>query len=166
MKTLIACLSYSGNTRKVAEAILGEAGGDADLLKMEEVRTLEGYDLVFVGFPIHGFSVPEEARKFLQKLCRGKTIALFITHAAPEHSPDLPPWLEKCRETAIGAEVIGVFNSQGELGEEVADYLLKSDNPKYRAWGSHRDSTRGQPDEARLEKARKFARDMVAGLPE
>jgi flavodoxin len=161
MKVMVAYMSLSGRTRKIAEAIHGEIGEEKTMKELGEVDDLEGYDFAFVGFPVHGFGAPEEAEAFLEKHCQGKKIALFVTHGAPEHSEDLKPWLVNCREAAAGAEVVGMFNCQGELAQYVIDELLKSDDPKVRSWGEGGDSTRGQPDEARVERARVFAREVM-----
>ena len=65
MKTLVAYVTQSGNTRKVAEAIYGEIPGEKELKELSEVESLEGYDLAFVGFPIIAFGPEKSAREFL-----------------------------------------------------------------------------------------------------
>ena len=161
MKVIVAYFSWSGNTRKIAEAIFQEIQGEKEIKEFNEIDDLDGCDLAFVGFPIHGFGAPEEAQSFLEKHCRGKKITLFVTHGAPEHSEDLPPWLAKCKEAAAGANVIDMFNCQGELAQYVIDELLKHEDPKVRSWGEHGPSTRGQPDAARVERARVFAKKIM-----
>jgi len=161
MKVIVAYMSLSGNTKKIAEAIFLEIQEEKEIKKINEIENLEDYDLVFVGFPMHGFGVPEEAEDFLGKHCMGKKIALFVTHGAPEESGELQPWLAKFKEAAAGANVIGMFNCQGELAQYVIDELLRSDNPQHRAYGEHGHTTRGQPDAARVERARVFARETM-----
>jgi flavodoxin len=161
MKVIIAYMSLTGNTRKIAEAIFGEIQEEKEIKELSEIDDLEGYDLVFVGFPMHGFGAPEEAKRFLEKQCKGKKIALFVTHGAPENLGDLQPWLNICKEAAVGANVIDMFNCQGELAQYVIDTLLKSENPQYRAYGEGGHTTRGQPDATRVERARVFARGIM-----
>ena len=161
MKVLVAYMSLTGRTRTIAEAIFEEIREEKEMKELGEVHDLDGYDFAFVGFPLHGFGAPEEAADFLKRHCRGRKIALFVTHGAPEQSTELPPWLAKCREAADGAEVVGMFNCQGELAQYVIDELLKSDDPRVRSWGEGGYSTRGQPDAARVEKARVFAREVM-----
>jgi flavodoxin len=161
MKVLIAYMSLTGNTRKIAEAIFQEIHEEKEIKELNEIDDLKGCDLAFVGFPMHGFGAPEEAQSFLKKHCRGKKIALFVTHGAPEYSDDLPPWLAKCKEAAVGAIVIDMFNCQGELAQNVIDELLKHDDPKVRTWGEYGPLTRGQPDASRVERARVFAREIM-----
>jgi flavodoxin len=161
MKVIVAYMSLSGNTEKIAEAIFEEIQEEKEIKKFEEVESLEGYDLAFLGFPMHGFGVPEDAEPFLKNRCKEKRIALFITHGAPEHYEGLKPWLSKFNEAAAGANIIGMFNCQGELADYVAEALLKSDNPRYRAYGEAADTTKGQPDAVRVERARVFAREVM-----
>jgi flavodoxin len=164
MKVIVVYMSLSGNTKKIAEAIFKEIKEEKEIKELSRIENLEGYDLVFVGFPMHGFGCPEEAQDFLKKHCLGKRIALFVTHGAPEESIELQPWLDVCREAAAGAEVIGMFNCQGELAQDVIDALLASDNPRHREYGRGGHTTFGQPDEARVEKSRVFAREVMGRI--
>ena len=52
MKILVAYLSKTGNTKKVAEAIFDEITDEKELKKIEDVDSLDGYDYSFLGFPI------------------------------------------------------------------------------------------------------------------
>lgn len=164
MRTLVTFVSQTGNTRKVAEAIHGEIEGDAELKELSGVDSLEGYDLVFIGFPINAFGPNPAAREFLERNAAGRKLAIFITHGAPEDNEDVATWLNKCREAAAGAEIVGTFNCQEEVAQAIIDFLLKSDDEKMRAFGEAGPATKGQPDESRLERARAFAREVLAKL--
>ena len=161
MKTLVTYFTQTGNTRKVAEEIFGEIHGDKEIKPMDEVEDLDGYDLVFAGFPIMAFGPAAPARKFLEQHSAGKNIALFITHAALEETAEKEGWLENCKEPVAEAELVGFFHCQGELAQNVIEALLKSDVEQMREFGEQGPSTRGQPDEGRLEKAREFAREVL-----
>ena len=165
MRTLVTYVSNTGNTKKVADAIFEELPEEKEIKEVSEVTEgLEGYDLVFVGFPINAFGPNPKAREFLEKHTAGFRIAIFITHGAPDEHDDVQTWMEKARRAAAGAEVVGVFNCQGEGDPAVVDFLLKSDDPKLREFGEAAPLTKGQPDESRLEKAREFARKVVDKL--
>lgn len=154
-------MSQTGNTKKVAENIFQEIKAEKEIKELGEIDTLEGYDLAFVGFPIIQFGAPKKAQKFLEKHAKGKKVALFITHASPEGSEPLQGWLENCKQAATGANLVGMFDCQGELAQHVIDSLLKSDNPQMRAFGEMGPSTKGQPDTTRLERARVFAKEIM-----
>jgi flavodoxin len=162
MKTLVAYFSQTGKTRMVAEAIYDEIGGDKEIKPLEEVESLDPYDLCFIGFPIIAFGPAQQAREFMEKHAGGKRIALFVTHAAPEGEAGLEEWLARCREAAAGAELLGMFDCMGELSEQIAEFLLKSDDAMMRSFGERRPETLGQPDETRLQRARDFARPVMS----
>lgn len=128
------------------------------------MEDLEGYDLAFIGFPINAFGPNPAAKEFLESQASGKRLVIFITHGAEADSPDVPEWVEKCRAAATGADIVGVFNCQGEVAPMVIDFLLKADDPMLNEFGKRGPSTKGQPDEAALERARGFAREIVGKL--
>ncbi len=161
MKFLVTYMSQTGNTKKVAEAIHGEIAEDKDIKELNDVGNLDDYDFAFIGFPIHAFGAAEPAKKFLEAHSAGKKIALFITHAAPEDSEEVKGWLKACEAAASKADIVDMFDCQGELAPAITEMLLKNDDPKIRAFGELGPSTKGQPDETRLERARVFARETV-----
>jgi hypothetical protein len=125
--------------------------------------SLEGYDLTFLGFPIHSFGPDRKSRRFLERQARGRRIALFLTHAIPEDHEELPGWLARFREAAAGATLIGMFDCQGELAKGVKRVMSICPDPKVRLWAKIDDS-QAQPDAARLERARAFARQMIESV--
>ncbi|MEW6185107.1 MAG: flavodoxin family protein [Thermodesulfobacteriota bacterium] len=161
MKTLVTYFSQTGKTKQVAEAIYGAIAGEKEIKTFEEVSGLENYDLSFVGFPIIAYGPAPQGKDFLKKFGAGKKVALFITHAAPEGQEGLKEWLEKCKEAAQGAELLGMFDCQGELSAQIAEFLIKSNDPLMKSFGERRSETLGQPDESRLQKARLFAREVM-----
>lgn len=112
MRYAVTCLSQTGNTRKVAQAIASALPGDVAVTGLEHAVP-DDADVVFVGMPVLQFGAPAEAGAFLQSRCAGRRVALFVTHAADEHMPELRPWLQECRDAASGCDVIGFFHCQG-----------------------------------------------------
>jgi len=162
MKVMVAYLSQTGNTRKVAEAMFGEVKAEKALKELKDLHGLEGFDLYFVGFPIQAYGPAQPVKSFLEAHAAGKNVVMFVTHASPEDSEELPQWLDACRAAAASANLVGFFNCQGELAQNVADFMKSSGDPNLAAWAERRDETLGQPDAARLERAREFARDIMA----
>jgi flavodoxin len=162
VKVLVTYLTRTGNTKKIAEAIYGEITEQKDIKPWDEVMTFEGYDLAFVGFPIMNMGPTPNVERFLQEHTPGRDIALFCTHAAPEDAVPLQEWLEKCRAPAAEANIVGMFDCQGEMSQAIADALAKSGNPQAVEWAKGRDETVGQPDESRVARARAFAREIMA----
>jgi flavodoxin len=164
MKTLVTYFSQTGKTQMVAEAIFDAITGEKEIRPFEEIESLDGYDLSFIGFPIIAFGPAPAGKEFLAEKARGKKIALFVTHAAPEHQEGLTEWLDRCREAASESQLLGMFDCMGELSEQIADFLMKSDDPMLRSFGERRGETLGQPDADRLQRARNFAKATLTKL--
>jgi flavodoxin len=166
MKVLVAYMSKTGNTRKVAEAIYGEIPDEKEIRKIDNVDSIEHYDVAFLGFPIHQMGPDKKTRKILEKHCvNGRNVVLFITHAAPEDSPDLPPMLEKFRQAASGANLVDMFDCQGQLDKMTKRIMSIMPDARLRLWAKQ-DNSKGQPDETRIERARAFSREVMQKLHE
>jgi flavodoxin len=164
MKVLVAYMSSTGNTKKVAEAIHAGIACEKEIKPIAEVQDIGAYDLSFLGFPTHGAGPDKKVKKYLATHCTtGRNVALFVTHAAPEDSPEVPGSLAKFKEAAAGANVVGCFDCRGELSKGVKAIMRISPNKQLRTWAKIDDSM-GQPDAARLEKARAFAKETVARI--
>ncbi len=91
MKTLIVYFSRFGNTRRIAQAIAEtmKQAGDARVISIDRLTAadFEGVDLVVLGSPTHGFTVPEAVRSALAALpagiLAGKSVAVFDTTVRP-----------------------------------------------------------------------------------
>lgn len=164
MKVLVAYMSKTGKTKKVAEAIFEEIGDKKELKTIDEVNSIEDYDVAFLGFPIHQMGPDKKTEKIIEKQCiDGRKVVLFITHAAPEDNQDLPPMLDKFREAAHGANIIGLFDCQGELDKTTKRIMSILPNAQLRLWAKQ-DNSKGQPDKARLDRARAFTRNVMKRL--
>ncbi|MFP4654372.1 MAG: flavodoxin family protein [Methanohalobium sp.] len=161
MKVLVTYMTQTGNTKKIADAIYDTIDDDKEIKEIKEVDNLEGYDLAFIGFPIHQFNAPDEVKKFLNNNTKNKDIALFITHGAPEDFGQVSDWISKSKEAAKGANIVDVFQCQGEVSQEIMDMLQNSDDPQMNQFAELVAAGKGQPDETKVEKAKSFARDVI-----
>ena len=161
MKVLVAYMSRTGNTKKIAEAIYDAIPQPKEIKRVEDVTSLEGYDLSFLGFPIHGYGPDKQAKTFLQTRVKDRSIVLFLPHAAPDGAPPVEGWIQKFRDAAIGAHIIGVFECQGQASQLIKTIMLLYRNPGVRASAR---SSQGQPDATRLERARTFANEIMNRL--
>ncbi len=161
MKVLLAYLSSTGNTKKIAEAIYQEIDGEKEIKPIGEVEDIRAYDLSFLGFPTHGYGPDKKTKALLERFCKdGSKVALFVTHGAPENEPDVPEWMVRFKQAAAGAELVGCFDCQGELAKGVKFIMKISPNKEMRSQAK-RDNSKGQPDATRLERARSFARETM-----
>ena len=157
-KTLVAYFSRTGNTKRVAEAIHEALDGEKTLLPVEEVRDVEAFRLIFVGFPVHSHSVPFKVETFLKSLKPGTKVALFSTHGSlPGHRLSRES-LEHAVVLAAGAKILGMFSVRGKLSLEALEALGRS--PEHQEWAEMAPSAGTHPDAADLEEARAFARQV------
>lgn len=162
LKVLVAYFTRTNNTKIIAEAIYGEIEFKKEIRNMDELDNLDGYELVFLGFPIENYGPPQKVREFLKKHSVNKKIALFITHGSPEFSDYLSPWLEESKKCLDGStELLGLFNCQGDVAQFVIDSMSKSDNPTLRYFAQESAKIKGQPDETRIKKAKDFANEIL-----
>jgi flavodoxin len=168
MKYLVTYWSLTGNTKKVAEAIFEAIPGEKELKTLEEVETLNGFDLIFIGFPIMQFGLPQAAKKFIAAHADDKMIAVFVTHAMFSQSDDqqqqflLARELDKCRAACSKSNLIGLFHCQGELSEKTANELLASHIASLMEFAAMRPRTVGHPNQDELKQAQNFARHLTA----
>ena len=161
VKVLVAYMPRTGNTRKVAEAIYGAVPQPKEIRRIEHVTSLEGYDLSFLGFPMYASGPNRQAKAFLETHVDGRAIALFITHMAPEDAPPLQGWIQKFKDAAVGSNIIGIFDCQAQASRLVKIFVRIHPNPQARAAVR---ASQGQPDAARLERARAFANEIMSRL--
>lgn len=164
MKVLVAYMSSTGNTKKVAEAVYGEIDCEKEIKPIKEVQDIGAYDLAFLGFPTHALGPDKKVKEILARHCtNGRKVALFVTHGAPEDFAELPEWMAGFKQAAAGANVVGFFDCQGEIAKSVKFIMRISSDKKVRSWAKM-DNSKGQPDQARLERARAFARETLSRM--
>ena len=164
VKTLVGYISQTGNTKKVAEAIYESLEGEKTIASTNEIESLEGYDLTFIGFPMIQMGPPAGAESFIAEHGQGKKIAMFVTHGAGLGLPSLQGWLQKCRDAAGDAELLGLFSCQGEVSQGVREAMAASGDPKLQMFARMAGLADGQPDEENLERARAFAQGIMEAL--
>jgi flavodoxin len=155
-KTLVTYLSWTGNTKKVAEALFEELGGEKVIQKVDEIQNLDEYDLIFIGFPVHSHSVPIKIEELLKKIPPGKKIALFSTHGSLTGSRLSREALEHASVLASKNRILGTFSCRGKVSNEAMEALSRS--PEHRAWVEMAASAKTHPDEGDLDDARSFAK--------
>lgn len=128
---LVAYYSWSGNTKKVAEQIHSEVGGDivavepekaypkeyqecVDVAKKEandnvrpavatKVDNMDQYDVVFVGYPIWWYKAPMHMYTFLESYSfNGKVIVPFCTSGGSPIDGSIPD----IQKSAKGATIV------------------------------------------------------------
>jgi flavodoxin len=170
MKVLIIYFSQTGNTGKVAQAIYEEASlvHEVESKKLEEVSAehLSGYDLLFIGSPIHAGNLSEAVKDFLGRLqtLPGRKMAGFLTHAGSAYPEQImskftEPFKAACEKNTL--EYLGCFSCQGFLNPAIHEMVKKSQNLTDEQWAERVKEMTGHPNAEDLNKARAFAREVL-----
>ena len=149
-KGIIVYLSYTGNTKQIADAIyraMSPLMEQCDMVRLRKThpKDLIGYDLIGIGSPVRLGKMPAELREFIAGMnsLEGTHCFVFNTHAA------LPVDFMRESVTAFrekGLVVIGFKNWY------CAVYLPYVPKPYF---------TDGHPDEIDLKEAEDFGREMA-----
>ena len=158
-QVLVAYYSQTGNTEKVARAIYDALQCEKEIQAISETVDLQGYALIFCGFPIQAHSVPVKAQNFLKKLATGQKVAFFTTHGALKGGQFQKQALEDALSISKNAKVVGTFTCRGKVKQEVIDALTKK--LEHEAWVDEAYSAAEHPTPADLQDAADFALEMV-----
>jgi flavodoxin len=160
MQILVAYYSLTGNTRMVAEAISEALPEPKELRPLTEVSSVEGYDLIFNGFPVHSHSVPYQVEPFLKNLPAGKKTALFLTHGSIPGTRLSRQASEEAMILTGKTRILGTFMCRGKVSSQAMEVLSKS--PEHKLWVEMAVTARTHPDKNDLEDARTFARWILS----
>ncbi|PID27896.1 MAG: flavodoxin [Candidatus Cloacimonadota bacterium] len=130
MKTLIAYSSKSGNTKMVAEAIHELDKENLDISDIRDIKDVEGYERVVVGFWIDKGTANQEALKFIETL-EGKDVAFFFTLGAKADSDHAKDCVKACTELFSKNRLIGHSHCQGRIDPKFIEWMktLPLDHP-------------------------------------
>lgn len=128
MKTLVVYSSLTGNTKMVAEAI-AEAMPNCDIFSVQEApATVEGYDLVAVGYWVDKGMPDARCKAWLEGL-KDARIAFFGTLGAYPDSDHARECKEKAAalvlEPARGNSVLGSWLCMGKIDPKVLEIMAK-----------------------------------------
>lgn len=158
MKSLIVYSSKTGNTQKVAEAILSVMPEGTDIFPVENAPDPDGYDFIAVGYWVDRGTANTEMATYLPKI-RGKKVGLFFTLGAFPDSPHAQDSFNNgVSLLGEGCEVIAKFWCQGAIDPKLTEWMSKlpanhphSPNPeRIRRW----QEAAKHPDAADLEAAK------------
>ena len=161
MKLLITYHSDTGNTKKLAEAIYESIDDSKTMLPFDKVDDTSRYDVIFIGFPIHQFGPCQSAKDFINEKVNEKKVTLFATHAMPLKAPRYKSIEESCRSAVKDNDLVGLYTCQGELSEEIAQFLSNSEDKKLKAFGKKRKETIGHPNNEEITAAAEFAKNIL-----
>ncbi len=168
MKTAIIYSSKTGNTKKIAEAILEGIGDKGDLFTVDDNVELANYDLVFMGYWIDKGTADAKALKFI-KTITGKKVVIFATLGAYPDSQHGQDSLNNGKTLfADDCEVIDGFICQGAIDPKLTNWMksLPLDHPhgpdeaRLKRW----EDASSHPDEKDLAEVKEFAKNVILAL--
>jgi len=125
MKSLIVYSSRTGNTKKVAEAILSVLPAGTEIYPVENAPSPDGYDFIAVGYWVDKGTANAEMAAYLPKI-RGKKVGIFFTLGADPNSPHAE---KSCTSGAAllgeGCEVVAKFWCQGAIDPKLTEWMKK-----------------------------------------
>lgn len=164
-RLLVVYSSVTGNTRRVAEAVAGEAG--CGLAPVADAPDPADLDLLLLGFWVRRGRPDGRMLDYMDRI-RGKNIALFGTLGAwpdSEHA-------RACAQSAAnimemrGNRVLGVFLCQGRVDPRLLERLperVRAAHPLTEERRRRHAEAARHPDAQDLELARAFVRRCLAG---
>lgn len=159
MKALVVYHSETGNTKKVADAIYDAISGEKELRDIGSVTDFNGYDVVFLGFPVQSGKPSKKAIDLLESNIPEAKLALFCTQGALKDSNFALDALANAKKLCGTANVLGAFNCQGEVAAKILEAV--SQKPELQSWLKDARESGGHPDPSDLEQAGHFAKDIV-----
>ena len=179
MKILVAFFSETGNTEKIARAIYEEVSREheAHLKKVNEITAdaLNDYDLVFLGSACHSTDLAAPVKRILDALPNSPKFKLagFFTHATycPENTARkqmlFNTWAGKCivsfekvsKEKQIDFK--GYYHCQGVPSPPIQEFINRDVLTSPDEWEGYIKEVRKHPSSEDLQKAKKFAREIL-----
>jgi flavodoxin len=161
MKTLVTFYSETANTEKLANAVLeGIVQTEKEIMPIKEVSGVDGYDLIFCGFPVQSSSVPAKTEAFIKSIPRGKNVAFFATHGSLRGGQLAVTAFYYALTLASHLNVLGTFGCRGKVKQKIIDELIQK--PEHKAWAEEAQSAAEHPNATDLEEGKEWAKWMVA----
>lgn len=144
MKQLVVYSTRGGNTRKLAEAAFSRLSGEKDIFSVESAPDPSGYDTAIIAFWFKGGQPDPLSQEYLKK-CSGATKVFLVgCHGSAPGSDHARMGMNKAMELASGAQIVGTFDCQGEVPEQVLENAANQDpQPE---WLQDAYAAKGHPD--------------------
>ncbi|WP_321532116.1 heme utilization cystosolic carrier protein HutX [uncultured Desulfuromonas sp.] len=166
MKCAVIYSSKTGNTKKVAEAILQEMPEGTELHDVASVPADGKFDLIAMGYWIDKGTADQQALTFMSSIDNTKIFSFFTLGAAPDSDH-----AEACRNNdkalyGENCEIIGTYCCQGAIDPKLTAWMeeLPAEHPhapneeRRKRWAEAAE----HPNQADLEAARAAIRRALA----
>lgn len=170
MSYIVVYSSRTGNTKKIAEAIVSALPESTPCVPVSEApESFAEYDGVFFGFWADQGNANKEAQAVIKRL-NNKKVALFATFGVPPQMPHASQTMKAAADLLPdGQTPVGLFKCQGKVDPKVIELMYKmfpeghphGRNPEREA--RHKEAA-SHPDEQDVQQAIAFAREMLAAM--
>ncbi len=144
MKQLVVYSSRSGNTKKLAEFIFSRLAGEKEITSVAEAPDPSGYDEVAVGFWVKAGQPDPDSQAYLKKCTAVGRLFLFATHGSAANSNYAAIGINRARELAAGAQIVGCFDCPGEVSAKTLENAANKDPQP--AWLKDAPTAKGHPN--------------------
>ena len=148
MKSLVVYSSQTGNTRKLAEAVLEALPGEKALFPVDEAPDPSDYGFIAVGFWLMAGKPDPKASEYLCKIGK-KPLFLFATHGAGAGSDHAIHGMALAKSLAAEADIRGTYSCQGEVNPKILEKASKKPEPP--VWLADAPDADGHPNNADFE---------------
>ena len=162
MKSLVIYSSKSGNTKKLADAVESSLPGEKICKSVEEKPAVDGFDLLCIGFWLQAGKAEPKTAELLQGLDTRTPLFLFATHGAAVDSDHARNGMKQAEELAAPCRVIGTFNCQGEVNQELLAKAARMDQPP--PWIKDATKAVGHPDDQDIRGLAEILQRTVSSL--
>jgi hypothetical protein len=153
MKTMIVYSSRTGNTRRIARAILEALPKDTEIYPVEEAPSPEDYDRVIIGFWVDKGVADDRAREYMAGV-RAKEVGIFATLGAEPDSKHALDVMVRTRELLAGNRICGEFVCQGRIDPALIEAMQSSGaHPMTPERKRRHEEAKNHPDEEDCRKA-------------
>ena len=172
LKILITFFSNTGNTEKVANSLKdGLTDHDVDMIPVKDVepKTLNSYDIVFLGSGVYASRIDKSVLTLVKKAVPDlpAKLAYFCTHASLKLYQEPFKRINNIAKEH-NCEIIGKFDCVGEnLGiplETQLGMLEKLPEDQKEKAIKDMEKMKGRPNEMDLENAKNFATSLIKNL--
>ncbi|MFH1060098.1 MAG: flavodoxin family protein [Pseudomonadota bacterium] len=167
MKSMVVYSSRTGNTRKVAEAVLASLPEPRAIYPVKEAPDPEDCDFLALGCWIDKGAADAQAQAYFKRV-RGQRVGVFITLGAYPDSDHAIRCVQKVRRQLDGNQVLGHFICQGAIDPELVRWMemQPQSHPHYMdpARRERIAEAARHPDPQDLARAQELFRNMVAVL--
>ncbi len=164
MKILICYSSKTGNTEKLCSGVYDHLRDKAefDIMKMPEVRSWTGYDIIIPGFWVDKGTANREAKKIISRIQNKKVALLGTLGASPdsEHGEKVRKNVKELVDSSN--EYLGVFLSRGKVNPKLLKTIKRLPLPselKNKMYESSVGSR--EPNETDIANAAKFIAEVL-----